>query len=70
MCSRKEIYWLINISSLNVFTPKRLQEMDDNNWYFSKMHIVTDKRWFGRYVFIKFTKNIEENFMTFNKKTF
>jgi hypothetical protein len=51
--TRREIYWLINISSLNVFTPKRLGEMKELNWYIESLEVVADKRWFGRYVFVK-----------------
>ena len=45
--TRKAIYWLINLSSLNVFTPKRLNEMKEEGWYIKSIHIVSDKRWFG-----------------------
>ena len=51
--ARKNIYWLINLGSLNVFTPKRLLEMKGAGWFIQSFHIVSDKRWFGRYVFIK-----------------
>ena len=54
--TRKGIYWLINMSSLNVFTPKRLDEMSSKGWYINNFHIVSDKRWFGRYVWIKISK--------------
>ena len=54
--TRKGIYWLINMSSLNVFTPKRLEEMSSKGWYINNFHIVSDKRWFGRYVWIKISK--------------
>jgi len=51
--ARKNIYWLINLSSLNVFTPKRLLQMKNEGWFIESFHIVSDKRWFGRYAFIK-----------------
>lgn len=54
--TKREIYWLINISSLNVFTPKRLNQMMDKGWYIQNFHIVNDKRWYGRYVWIKISK--------------
>ena len=44
------------MSALNVFTPKRLEEMEKKNWYIEQFHIVADKRWFGRYVWVKFTR--------------
>ena len=52
----REIYWLINLASLNVFTPKRLNEMKDKGWYINNFHIVADRRWYGRYVWLKITK--------------
>tara|TARA_R100000734_G_C3270443_1_gene66548 strand:- start:167 stop:697 length:531 start_codon:yes stop_codon:yes gene_type:complete len=67
--TRREIYWLINMSSLNVFTPKRLEEMRELGWYINNFQIVSDKRWFGRYVWVKISK---ENTNTFgwNRKVF
>jgi hypothetical protein len=67
--ARKKIYWLINISSLNVFTPKRLNEMKDNSWYINSIHIVSDKRWFGRYSFIEIGK-VDNNFFKWSNKGF
>lgn len=54
--TRKAIYWLINLSSLNVFTPKRLEEMKNKGWYIQCFHIVSDKRWFGRYCWVMITR--------------
>ena len=59
----KEIHWLINISSLNVFTQRRLREMKDKGWFINALHIVSDKRWFGRYVVVKISK-IDNGFLT------
>ena len=67
--AKKAIYWLINLSSLNVFTPKRLEEMNSKGWYIQSFHIVNDKRWYGRYVFVKITKE-PNNIVMYNKKTF
>jgi hypothetical protein len=65
-----KIFWLINISCMNVFTPKRLAEMADSGWYITHLHIVSDKRWFGRYVYIEISKNKEKNIITYNKLPF
>ena len=65
----KEIYWLINLSSLNVFTPNRLEEMKEKGWYIQNFHIVADKRWYGRYVFIKISKE-QNNVFSWNPKCF
>jgi len=67
--TRKKIYWLINISSLNVFTPKRLNEMKEKSWYINSIHIVSDKRWFGRYSFIEIGK-VDNNFFKWSNKGF
>jgi len=67
--ARREIYWLINLASLNVFTPLRFQEMKDKGWYIQKFTIVSDKRWFGRYCFIKISKTPNDIF-TWHKPSF
>jgi hypothetical protein len=64
------IYWLINLYSLNVFTPKRLDEMKSKNWFIEHFHIVNDKRWFGRYAFIRFGRDINKNCMSFCETSF
>lgn len=66
---KKDIYWLINMSALNVFTPTRLKEMNDKGWYIQNFHIVSDKRWHGRYVFIKLNKT-KNNLFCYNQNTF
>ena len=67
--TRRTIYWLINISSLNVFTPKRLTEMRDKGWYIQSFHMVSDKRWFGRYVWLEISK-IPSKVFTWECKSF
>ena len=67
--TRREIYWLINLNVLNVFTPKRLEEMKTKNWYLESFHVVADKRWFGRYVWIKISKT-DNKLFTWNQTTF
>jgi hypothetical protein len=68
--TRRNIYWLVNITSINVFTPKRLDEMKEKNWYMEHLHIVSDKRWFGRYALICFGKDAEKNILSFNRNSF
>ena len=65
--TNKYIYWLINIGSLNVFTPKRLNIMKEKGWFIQSFHVVSDKRWFGRYVWVKLGKNNNGNFSWFDK---
>ncbi len=67
--TNKKIYWLINLSCLNVFTPKRLEFMKINGWFFNSFHIVSDKRWFGRYAWCCFTKE-DNGILTFSKIMF
>ncbi len=64
----REIYWLINIGSLNVFTPARLEIMKEKEWGIEHIHIVSDKRWFGRYAWVKISKN--KSCITWHNKTF
>jgi hypothetical protein len=66
--TRREIWWLINILSLNVFTPKRLEEMKSKGWGLESMHIVADKRWYGRYAWCKFGKT--HSILTFDKRVY
>jgi len=56
MTTRKNIYWLINRCWVDVFTPKRLNEMNEKGWYIESFKVVADKRWYGRYYWIKFGK--------------
>lgn len=48
-----KIYWLLNLSSINVFTPRRLDIMEEKGWYIQSFHIVQDKRWYGRYSLVE-----------------
>ncbi len=67
--AKKGIYWLINMSSLNVFTPRRLEIMEEKDWFIHSMHIVNDKRWFGRYVFIGILPK-PSSFITYKRETY
>ena len=67
--TRKKIYWLINLSSMNVFTPKRLNEMKERGWYITSQYIVADKRWYGRYVWLEISKE-PSNYYTWCNTTF
>jgi hypothetical protein len=54
--TRCKIFWLI--------------KMADCGWYVVHLHIVSDKRWFGRYVYIEISRDKEKNIMTYNKLSF
>ena len=64
--TRREIYWLINMRSLEVFTKNRMEEIKKNEWYLQSMKILSDKRWRGRYVWCKFTKEPNDFFTCCN----
>tara|TARA_R110000823_G_scaffold217979_1_gene347286 strand:- start:1144 stop:1710 length:567 start_codon:yes stop_codon:yes gene_type:complete len=57
------IFWLINISSLNVLTKNRLNEMGSKLWFIQNLHIVSDKRWFGRYCMMELGRT-DKGFIT------
>jgi hypothetical protein len=58
--------FLGNINFFNCLNQKRLQILKDKGFYINKIHVVADKRWYGRYYFIIFTKT-ENNLFTWNK---
>lgn len=68
--AQKGIAWLINNQALNShFTPRRLERMHELGFHYSKIHIVADKRWFGRYYFIILERK-SNNFISWNTKTY
>ena len=62
------IFWLINISSLNVLTKNRLNEMGKKLWFIQNLHIVSDKRWFGRYCMMELGRT-DKGFITHRDDT-
>jgi hypothetical protein len=68
--ANKGICWLVNNTEMNsLFTPRRQRIIREYGFYLEKIHIVSDKRWFGRYYFLIFTKN-PNNFLSYNTKTY
>jgi len=66
----KGIAWLINNQALNSHcTPKRVMLMRLRGFYLSKIHVVSDKRWFGRYYFVIYTRK-PNDFLTSTMKSF
>ena len=63
------IAFLGNINFINCLNQNRLEILADRSWYTSKIHIVSDNRWFGRYYFIIFTRD-KNNFISWNKKSY
>jgi hypothetical protein len=52
---RKGIAYLGNHNFINsLFLPSRMEKYKGQGWAISRMQIVQDKRWFGRYYFVIF----------------
>jgi len=55
------IAWLINNQALNShLTPRRIQTMKEKGFYLQSIQVVADKRWFGRYYYLIFTKDYND----------
>jgi hypothetical protein len=67
--TKRKIYWLISMHSINVFTPVRMEIMEDKGWFIQHFHIVSDKRWYGRYVWIEIGRE-DTGFFTWKKATY
>jgi len=61
--------FLLSIRSFNSLTPNRLEQLKQKGFYLSKIHIVNDKRWYGRYYFVIFTRD-KNLFLTWKLKTY
>jgi len=66
--SKKGIAFLGNINFFNQFTPLRLEKMKDSGFELQKIHIVGDKRWFGRYYYLIFEK--KRGILTWARKNY
>lgn len=70
LLAKKGIAWLVNNTEMNsLFTPRRQQIILNNGFYLQKIHIVADKRWFGRYYYLIFTKE-PNDFLSWNTKIY
>jgi len=65
LMSNKGIAFLCNINSFNSYTPIRFLFLKSKGFYLQKIHIVQDKRWFGRYYFLIFGK-VPNDFVSWN----
>src|SRR3990167_5095042 len=54
--SNKGIAFLGNLNFCNSCLPNRFEILEERGFYLQKIHIVQDKRWFGRYYYLIFTK--------------
>lgn len=68
--ARKGIAFLGNINFLNsLCLPTRLEKLKNNGFTIKSLHVISDKRWFGRYFYIVFTKD-SNNLISWNTKTY
>ncbi|MHB8569666.1 MAG: hypothetical protein ACYC97_05640 [Metallibacterium sp.] len=67
--SNKGIAFLGNLNFLNSCLPNRFELLKSKGFYLQKIHIVQDKRWFGRYYFLIFNKK-ENNFISWHTKSY
>jgi len=67
--ARKGMAFLFNHRFWLVITPKRLKYLQYKGFYIQKVHVVCDKRWFGRYFYVIFTKQ-KTDFITFSEKNY
>jgi len=65
----KGMAFLINHKVFNTLTPTRLEILKNRGFYPFKLKIVADKRWFGRYYYLIFTKN-KNDFISWNLKNY
>jgi hypothetical protein len=61
--------FLLNHRFLNLLTPNRLEKLRDCGFYLNQLHIFNDKRWYGRYYYVIFTKE-RSNFIGWENKTY
>jgi hypothetical protein len=67
--ANKGIAFLGNLNFWNSCLPSRFELLAERGFYLNKLHIVQDKRWFGRYYFLIFTKE-KSSFISWNKKSY
>lgn len=68
--AQKGIAFLVNNNCFNSFLlPTRLQTLSEKGFYINKIKVVNDKRWFGRYYFVIFTKQTNR-FIEWELKTY
>jgi len=67
--ANKGIAFLGNLNFWNSCLPSRFELLKERGFYLNKLHIVQDKRWFGRYYYLIFTRD-ENDFISWNTKTY
>ena len=67
--SQKGIAFLINNLAFNSWTPRRYEMFREKGFYLQRIHIVADKRWFGRYYYLIFGKE-DKKLISWELKTY
>ena len=67
--ANKGIAFMGNLNFWNSCLPNRFEILKDRGFYLNKIHIIQDKRWFGRYYYLIFTKE-PNNFLSWERKTY
>ena len=67
--ANKGVAFLGNLNFWNSCLPNRFEILKEQGFYLNKLHIVQDKRWFGRYYYLIFTKE-PNNFISWEKKSY
>ena len=68
--ARKGIAFLGSIKFLNsMVVPNRLETLKQRGFSLKRVHILQDKRWFGRYFYLILTKE-ENNFLSWTLKVY
>ena len=65
----KGMAFLINHKVINFLTSARLEKLKEKGFYLTRIHIVADKRWFGRYYYIILEKK-PNKFISWERKTY
>jgi len=60
--ANKGVAFLLSVRGFNSLTPRRLNTYTQRGFYLNKVHIVSDKRWWGRYYFVVFEKKKNDLF--------
>jgi hypothetical protein len=64
------VAWLLNNQALNShLTPARLQFLHDRGWHYTNIHVVADRRWFGRYYLLVLQRG-DRGFCSWNRSTY
>jgi hypothetical protein len=63
------IAFLGNLNFWNSCVPNRFELLKERGFYLNKIQIVQDKRWFGRYYYLVFTKK-PTDFIGWNIKSY